>query len=63
LIAELGSAFLCAKTGITSTVGDSASYINSWLKVLKDDRKMIISASSMAEKAMEYIIKGKEVVK
>jgi antirestriction protein ArdC len=56
LVAELGSAFLCAKAGIdTPTIDQAASYIKSWLKALKDDPKMIIQASSAAQAAADLI--------
>ena len=49
LVAELGSAFLCADLGITPEVReDHAAYIASWLKQLKDDRRFIFSAASHA---------------
>lgn len=58
LIAEIGSAFLMNHIGIetTKTFKNSAAYIQSWLKVLKNDNKFIVSASSKAEKAMKYIL-------
>ncbi len=58
LVAELGASFLCSHCSIDRTIDNSASYISSWLKVLKDDRKMIITASARAEKAMSYILGG-----
>lgn len=40
LVAELGSAFLCSSIDLTPEVReDHASYIASWLKVLKDDKR------------------------
>ncbi len=57
LIAELGSAFLCAEAGIdNSQIENSAAYIQSWLKALKNDKRLIISASSHATKATRYIL-------
>lgn len=57
LIAELGSAFLCAEAGIdNSELDNSAAYIQSWLKELKNDKRLIISASSHATKATRYIL-------
>ena len=58
LIAEIGSAFLMNHIGIetTKTFKNSAAYIQSWLKVLRDDKRFIVSASSKAEKAMKYIL-------
>ena len=62
LIAEIGSAFLMNHIGIETakTFKNSTAYIQSWLKVLKNDNKFIVSASSKAEKAMNYILNGKE---
>ena len=58
LCAELGSAFLINKLGIESSksFNNSTAYIQSWLRVLKNDKKFIISASSRAEKAVKYIL-------
>ena len=56
LVAELGSAFLCADLGITPEVRDDhASYIASWLKVLKNDKRFIFSAASHAQRAVDYL--------
>ena len=56
LVAELGSAFLCADLGITPEVReDHAAYIASWLKVLKDDKRFIVSAASQAQRAADYL--------
>jgi len=56
LVAELGSAFLCADLGITPEVrADHAAYIASWLKVLKEDKRLIVSAASHAQRAVDYL--------
>jgi antirestriction protein ArdC len=56
LVAELGSAFLCADLGITPEVReDHAAYIASWLKVLKDDKRLIVSAASHAQRAADFL--------
>lgn len=56
LIAELGAAFLCADMGFTfKTLPDHADYLNSWLSVLKNDKRAIITASSQASKAHAFI--------
>ena len=56
LVAELGSAFLCADLQITPEVRDDhASYIDSWLKVLRDDKRAVFSAASHASKAVEFL--------
>lgn len=56
LVAELGSAFLCASLGInTYPRSDHASYIDSWLKVLKENKSAIFTASSMASVASQFL--------
>ena len=56
LVAELGAAFLAADLGIEPEVQPNhASYIESWLKVLKGDKRAIFSAASMASKAVEFL--------
>lgn len=61
LTAELGSASLLNMLGIETpkTFRNSSAYIQSWLRVLRNDCKFIVSASSKAEKAVNYIL-GKE---
>jgi antirestriction protein ArdC len=57
LIAELGSAFLNAELGFeASMIPNHASYIDSWLKVLKDDKRAIFTAASQAGKAHGYFM-------
>jgi antirestriction protein ArdC len=56
LVAELGSAFLCADIGITPEVRpDHAAYIASWLEVLKGDKRFVFSAASHAQRAADYL--------
>ena len=38
------------------TFQNSAAYIQSWLNALKNDKKLIVSASGKAEKAAKYIL-------
>jgi antirestriction protein ArdC len=57
LIAELGAAFTCAHLGLsTEPRADHAQYINSWLKVLKADKRAIFTAASKAQAAADYMI-------
>ncbi|MGG0738916.1 zincin-like metallopeptidase domain-containing protein [Niallia taxi] len=39
-----------------STIENSASYIGSWLKKLKDDKKLLFSAASQAQKAVDLML-------
>jgi antirestriction protein ArdC len=56
LIAEIGSAFLCADLGITPVVRpDHAAYLACWLAVLKADKRAIFTAASHAQRAVDYL--------
>ncbi|MFB1424217.1 zincin-like metallopeptidase domain-containing protein [Citrobacter freundii] len=55
LCAELGSAFLMADLGIVGEV-QHESYIASWLKALKNDKRYIFKAASAASKAHRYLM-------
>jgi antirestriction protein ArdC len=56
LVAELGAAFLCADLGITPEVrADHAAYIASWLKALKDDKRLIFAAAAHAQRAVDHL--------
>ena len=57
LVAELGSAYLCASLNIEKQGVDlqHASYIKSWLQALKDDKKFIFQAAKFAQKASDYV--------
>ncbi len=57
LIAELGAAFTCAHLGLsTEPREDHAQYIQSWLKVLKADKRAIFTAASKAQQACDWLI-------
>ncbi len=56
LVAEIGAALLCAELGITPEIReDHAAYIDSWLVVLKHDKRAIFSAAAHAPRAIEYL--------
>jgi antirestriction protein ArdC len=56
LVAELGSAFLCADLGVTAEPRDDHScYLASWLEVLKSDKRAIFTASAYAQRAADYL--------
>ncbi len=58
LVAEIGSANLMNILGIETNKSfrNSNAYIQNWLSVLRNDVKFIVSASSKAEKAVNYIL-------
>jgi antirestriction protein ArdC len=56
LVAEIGSAFLCAALGITlETREDHAAYVQHWLSILKKDNRAIFTAASHAQRAVNYL--------
>ncbi|MBA8867027.1 antirestriction protein ArdC [Pantoea agglomerans] len=59
LIAEMGSAFLCAQLGVYGEV-QHESYIDSWLKVLKEDKKALFRACRHAREASDFLLQSSE---
>lgn len=56
LTAEMTAAFACARVGLgAETIQPSASYLKSWLGVLKAEPKMLITAAARAQKAFDYM--------
>ena len=62
LVAEIGSASIMATLRIenTGSFRNSTAYIQNWLKALKNDKKLIVTASAKAEKAIKMIFGIKE---
>jgi antirestriction protein ArdC len=57
LIAEMGAAFLSGHCGIENkTLNNSASYLQSWIKALRSDSKLVIVAAGAAQKAADLIL-------
>jgi antirestriction protein ArdC len=57
LAAELGAAFTCAHLGLsTEPREDHAQYLQSWLRVLKADKRAIFTAASKAQQATDWMI-------
>jgi antirestriction protein ArdC len=56
LIAELGAAFLCADLRLANEPRpDHAAYVQSWLQVLKNDKRAIFTAAAKAQAAADYL--------
>jgi antirestriction protein ArdC len=56
LVAELGSAFLSCDLNLTPEVRDDhASYIASWIKVLKSDKRAMFTTASHAQRAADFL--------
>jgi len=57
LIAEIGAAYLCAALGTAAQERDDhASYIASWLKVLRNDKRAIFKAATAAQAASDCVL-------
>lgn len=58
LVAELGAAFLCADLRISpSPRPDHAAYIQSWLTVLRQDKRALFAAAAKATQASDFLFK------
>ncbi|MDQ3230339.1 MAG: zincin-like metallopeptidase domain-containing protein [Pseudobdellovibrionaceae bacterium] len=55
LVAEIGSAFLGADLGVDGEYENHASYLESWLTVLRSDKNFIFRAASQGAKAHSYL--------
>ncbi len=56
LIAEMASAFLCGHAGIQpAVIENQASYIGGWLKTIRSDKRLLITAAGAAQKAADFI--------
>lgn len=61
LIAEMGAAFLCAHLGF-DTVPENASYLASWVEILKSDKRAIFRATGKAREACQYMLETLDVM-
>lgn len=57
LVAELGSAFVCAEFGYDNQpmVDDHAAYIAHYIKFLEENEKAFVAAASAASRAVDYM--------
>jgi antirestriction protein ArdC len=56
LVADLASCFMAAEKGIPFDPAQTAAYVGSWIKALKDDKNEIFRAASAASKAADYVL-------
>lgn len=57
LIAEMGAAFLCAHCRIDGQLEHASSYVASWLKVLRTDKRAVFVAATKAQQAADYVLR------
>jgi antirestriction protein ArdC len=56
LVAEMTNAFLCAESGILTTVENSAAYLASWIRTIKEDNRAVVVAAGQAQRAADLIM-------
>jgi antirestriction protein ArdC len=57
LVAEIGSVFLCSMLGVKSEPSPAnAQYLNHWMEVIKKDKKAIVKAFGLAQKASDFVL-------
>ena len=58
LVAEIAAAMLCGHVGIDTkkTEGQSAAYVQGWMKRIKETPDLLIKAASQSQRAVNYIL-------
>lgn len=57
LVAEMGAAFVGARLGIVGDhIENHGAYLASWLKVLRDDKRAIFKAATLAQAAADMVL-------
>lgn len=57
LVAEFSSAFLMSEAGLDAPTKDNTvAYLQSWIRVLRDDKTMLVKAANQAQKVADYIM-------
>ena len=61
LVAEITNAFVGGVTGVTSEIeaDQRVAYIQSWLKALRNDKKLVVIAAAQGQKAADLILDRK----
>ena len=58
LVAELGASYLSAAAGLNLAVTEqgSASYLANWLQALRNDKRLILTAAKLAQRATYHVL-------
>jgi antirestriction protein ArdC len=52
----MSAAFLCSHAGIhPMVIANQAAYLAGWLKQIKSDKKLVISAAGQAQRSADWI--------
>jgi antirestriction protein ArdC len=55
LVAEIGACMAAVKLGLTPEFSQSAAYVQSWAKVLREDKRAIFRAAAQAQAAADFV--------
>ena len=58
LVAEIGAASLLSSCGVDTTIEESASYIDNWMRAIRENPDIIVVAAGKAEKAVDFVLNG-----
>lgn len=61
LVAELGSAYLCAELGVRGDLRHP-EYLGNWLRGFKDDKRAFFRASSLAQRAADFVLRFRDQI-
>ena len=56
LVAEISASFTCAEFGFDAEIEQSAAYVESWLRIFRNDKQMLLRASIHAQKATDWML-------
>jgi antirestriction protein ArdC len=56
LVAEITAAYMVSLSGMDFKTENTAAYLQSWMRKVRDDPKLFVSAASAAEKAVEFLM-------
>jgi antirestriction protein ArdC len=56
LVAEMGAAMLCGIAQLDPHIEQSAAYIANWLQALQNDKKLVVQAGALAQKACDLML-------
>lgn len=56
LVAEMGAAMLCGIAQLDPHIDQSAAYIANWLQRLQHDKKLVVQAGALAQKACDLML-------
>jgi len=63
LIAEMGALYISSYIGVTPDFENSAAYLQSWIRALRNDKKFIFKAATAAQKATDLALELGDNVK